>query len=185
MSAKKPRSQTTVDPYGCGHAPKTVIVRGALAFIDCNPTVVPCRARANIRLLWSLPKRREAMGSQILEIGTVQEVKTPKNEDEKKMAKPAVAGKKRAAPIALLSPAKRMALVECFNSDGLHKQKGCWRASSNGQRISGATVADLSRDGMVKVVVTRHSGLAKLTERGIWFAQSLVEDACRILDHGS
>jgi hypothetical protein len=30
------------------------------------------------------------------------------------------------APIVLLSLAKRTALIECFNNNGLHKRMGCW-----------------------------------------------------------
>jgi hypothetical protein len=30
------------------------------------------------------------------------------------------------APIAILSPAKRNALVACFNAGGLHKRDGAW-----------------------------------------------------------
>jgi hypothetical protein len=84
---------------------------------------------------------------------------------------------KPAAPIVLLSLAKRTALIECFNNNGLHKLKGCWCGTLNGKRISGVTVADLSRDGMFSVITNRQYGSAGLTERGQWFARTLIEAA--------
>jgi len=82
---------------------------------------------------------------------------------------------KPAAPIVLLSLAKRTALVECFNNNGLHKLKGGWCGTPDGKRISGVTVADLSRDGMFAVITNRQYGSAGLTERGQWFARTLIE----------
>ena len=82
---------------------------------------------------------------------------------------------KRRPPISLVSPAKRTALIESFNNNGLHKQKGCWRGSSDSRPISGGTVADLSRDGMLTVTTNRQRGSAQLTERGNWFARTLIE----------
>jgi hypothetical protein len=80
------------------------------------------------------------------------------------------------APIEILSPAKRTALVACLNGDGvLHKRYGVWSPSSVGAletRISGVTVADLSRDGMLIVTVTRRSASARLTAQGVWFART-------------
>jgi hypothetical protein len=88
---------------------------------------------------------------------------------------PSFARNERRAPISLLSPAKRTALVESFNNNGLQKQKGCWRGSSESKPISGSTVADLSRDGMLTVTRNRQRGSAQLTERGSWFARTLIE----------
>ena len=39
---------------------------------------------------------------------------------------PKYTANKPRAPIVLLSLAKRTALIECFNNDGLHKLRGCW-----------------------------------------------------------
>jgi hypothetical protein len=88
---------------------------------------------------------------------------------------PLVALNKRPAPISILSSARRTALIECLNNNGLHKQKGCWRGSSDGKRVSGSTVADLSRDGMLSVTTNRLSGSAQLTDRGNWFARTLIK----------
>jgi hypothetical protein len=88
---------------------------------------------------------------------------------------PPLARNKRRAPTYVLSPAKSVALIECFNNNGLLKQKGCWRGSCNGKPVSGVTVADLSRDGLLTVSTTRRRGSAQLTERGDWFAQTLIE----------
>lgn len=79
------------------------------------------------------------------------------------------------APITLLSLAKRTALIECFNNNGLRKLKGCWCGTLEGKHISGVTVADLSRDGMFSVITNRQYGSAGLTERGQWFARALIE----------
>jgi hypothetical protein len=81
------------------------------------------------------------------------------------------------APIVILSLAKRTALIECFNNNGLHKLKGCWSGTLDGKHISGVTVADLSRDGMFSVTTNRQYGSAGLTERGQWFARTLIEAA--------
>jgi len=53
------------------------------------------------------------------------------------------------APITILSPAKRNALVACFNAGGLHKKDGAWHGLPGGKPVSGMTTADLARDGML------------------------------------
>jgi hypothetical protein len=56
------------------------------------------------------------------------------------------------APTAILSPAKRVALMACLNGGILHKQCGVWiapSASTCDKPISGVTVADLGRDGLL------------------------------------
>jgi hypothetical protein len=76
------------------------------------------------------------------------------------------------APIAILSPAKRNALVACFNAGGLHKKDGAWHGPPGG-KPSGMTTADLARDGMLTVTTNHRFGSAQLTERGNWFARTL------------
>jgi hypothetical protein len=78
------------------------------------------------------------------------------------------------API-LLSLAKRTALIECFNNNRPHKSRGHWCGTPNGMHISGMTVADLARDGMFTVTTNRLEASARLTKRGQWLAQALVE----------
>ena len=90
---------------------------------------------------------------------------------------PKYTANKPRAPIVLLSLAKRTALIECFNNDSLHKLRGCWCGTPQGKPISGVTVADLSRDGMFSVITNRQYGSAGLTERGQWFARTLIEAA--------
>ena len=80
------------------------------------------------------------------------------------------------APIAILSPAKRNALVACFNAGGLHKRDGAWHGLPGGKPISGMTTADLARDGMLTVTTNHRIGSARLTERGNWFARTLLCD---------
>lgn len=83
------------------------------------------------------------------------------------------------APIDILSPAKRAALIACLNGDGvLHKRYRIWSPSSVGTqtRISGQTVADLSRDGMLIVTVIGKRASARLTARGAWFARTAANE---------
>jgi hypothetical protein len=83
------------------------------------------------------------------------------------------------APTAILSPAKRAALIACLNSGSLHKRCGVWTApcASTGEKpISGATVADLGRDGMLTLTVLRGSASARLTARGDWFARTVATE---------
>jgi hypothetical protein len=80
----------------------------------------------------------------------------------------------RRAPIVSLSLAKRKALIACLNADGLRKKDGAWHGPLNGKPVSGATVADLSRDGMLALSVDHHAGSARLTKLGSWFARTLV-----------
>jgi hypothetical protein len=81
------------------------------------------------------------------------------------------------APIAILSPAKRAALVAFLYGDGsLHKSRGVWTAQpavACAERIYGVTIADLARDGMVTLTVIGKSASARLTPRGNWFARTL------------
>jgi hypothetical protein len=79
------------------------------------------------------------------------------------------------APTAILSPAKRAALVTCLKGTGtLHKRCGVWVSESAGTErpVSGMTVADLSRDGMLTLTVLGKSASAQLTTRGNWFART-------------
>ena len=80
------------------------------------------------------------------------------------------------APIAILSPAKRNALVACLNAGGLHKKDGAWHGPPGGKPVSGITTADLARDGMLTVTTNHRIGSARLTERGNWFARTLLHD---------
>jgi hypothetical protein len=84
------------------------------------------------------------------------------------------------APTAILSPAKRAALIACLNGGSLHKRCGVWTApcASTGEKpISGATVADLGRDGMLTLTVLRGSASARLTARGDWFARTVATES--------
>ncbi len=81
------------------------------------------------------------------------------------------------ALVDLLSLAKRTALIECFNNNGLDKRSGCWCGAQEGKHIAGVTVADLARDGMFSVITNRRHGSVQLTERGQWFARTLIEAA--------
>jgi hypothetical protein len=90
---------------------------------------------------------------------------------------PLVIANKRRAPVAVLSPTKRTAVIECFNNNGLHRRRGYWWGTPEGKHISGVTVADLARDGIFSVVINLRHGSARLTERGQWFARTLIEAA--------
>jgi hypothetical protein len=90
---------------------------------------------------------------------------------------PLVIANKRRAPVAVLSPTKRTAVIECFNNNGLHRRRGYWWGTPEGKHISGVTVADLARDGIFSVFINLRHGSARLTERGQWFARTLIETA--------
>src|SRR5215471_18682245 len=81
------------------------------------------------------------------------------------------------APIANLSPAQRNALVACINTGGLYKKAGAWHGPFGGKPLSGLTIANLARDGMLTVSTNHRLGSAKLTGRGNWFARTLLHDA--------
>ena len=90
---------------------------------------------------------------------------------------PSLVIEKPCAAVADLSPAKRAAVIECFNNRGLHKCNGYWCGPPEGKHISGVTVADLARDGVFTVIKNLRHGSAKLTERGQWFARTLIAAA--------
>jgi hypothetical protein len=79
------------------------------------------------------------------------------------------------ARVAGLSPAKRHALVACLNASGLSKKNGAWHGAPGAKPVSGVTVADLARDGLLTVSIDHRIGSARLTERGNWFARTLLE----------
>jgi len=83
------------------------------------------------------------------------------------------------APTASLSAAKRAALIACFNGGSLHKRDGAWTALSGStydKPVSGGTVADLGRDGMLMLSMLHGSASARLTTRGSWFARTMMAE---------
>ena len=84
------------------------------------------------------------------------------------------------APVAILSLAKRNALAACFDAGGLHKKDGAWHGPPGGKPISGMTTADLARDGMLTVTTIHRLGSARLTERGNWFARTLLHEGAPV-----
>jgi hypothetical protein len=82
------------------------------------------------------------------------------------------------APIEELSPIKRRALVACLQGDGvLYRRFGKWipYAGSYEDCVSGITVADLSRDGLLAISTFHKHASARLTARGMWFAQTVAD----------
>ena len=65
---------------------------------------------------------------------------------------------------ANLSAAKQNALLTCLTNNGLQKRTGKWGAAT-GALISGTTIADLGRDGLLAINSKRNS--ASLTHRGL------------------
>jgi hypothetical protein len=111
----------------------------------------------------------------------------PKQNEENSSREPTAAATfpqlepgERPAPIAILSAAKRAALIAFLHGDGvLHKSRGVWTSSparACGARIYGMTIADLARDGMLTVTVIGKGASARLTPRGTWFARSLAAE---------
>jgi hypothetical protein len=91
----------------------------------------------------------------------------------------ALAPREPRALVAILSTAKRNALVACFNGSGLRKKDGAWHGPADGKPVSGVTVADLARDGMLTLTTDHRLCSARLTERGNWFARTLLRDATK------
>lgn len=85
------------------------------------------------------------------------------------------------ARVASLSTAKRHALVACLNASGLTKKNGAWHGVPDARPVSGVTVADLARDGLLTVSIDHRQGTARLTERGTVFALTLLEQAAAAL----
>jgi hypothetical protein len=81
----------------------------------------------------------------------------------------------RPAPVADLSPAKRNALLVCLNTGRLYRKAGARHGSCEGKPLSGVTIADLARDGLLAVEKTDRFASAQLTERGTWFARTLLQ----------
>jgi hypothetical protein len=73
-----------------------------------------------------------------------------------------------------LSSAKRTALLACWISKGLQKSNGAWRGADD-KPISGVTVADLSRDGLLTISKSNGVGVAQLTDAGLLQAQLIDE----------
>jgi hypothetical protein len=65
---------------------------------------------------------------------------------------------------ANLSAARQKALLTCLTHDGLEKRAGTWGGAA-GATISGSTVADLARDGLLAINSKRDT--AWLTDRGM------------------
>jgi hypothetical protein len=53
-------------------------------------------------------------------------------------------------------------------------------AMSDEKPISGATVADLGRDGLLALTALGRSKSAQLTQRGSWFARTLADRALEL-----
>jgi hypothetical protein len=81
------------------------------------------------------------------------------------------------ALVAILSAAKRSALIACFNAGELTKKNGAWHGLPDGKPTSGVTIADLARDGMLTLSTQARVVSARLTEQGHWFARTLLCDA--------
>jgi hypothetical protein len=81
----------------------------------------------------------------------------------------------RPAPIAELSRARRSALIDCYNAGGLVKKNGAWHGPPDRKALSGATIADLAREQMLTVTKSHGFGSAQLTDRGRWFARTLLD----------
>jgi hypothetical protein len=93
--------------------------------------------------------------------------------------KKVASGDEPRAPTAILSPAKRAALIACLIGGKFYKQCGVWTtpsASAGDKPISGGTVADLGRDGMLTLSVLHGSASARFTACGSWFARTAVAE---------
>jgi hypothetical protein len=80
------------------------------------------------------------------------------------------------ALVAILSAAKRNALIACFHASGLNKKDGAWHGLPDSKATAGVTIADLARDGLLMLSTDHRVGSARLTDRGNWFARTLLCD---------
>jgi hypothetical protein len=91
-------------------------------------------------------------------------------------AVPALDANEPRAPIAVLTPAQRKALLVCLDAGTIRRHAGAWipaTCSASEPRISGITVADLARDGLLTIEASGKSRSARLTMRGSWFARTV------------
>jgi hypothetical protein len=105
-----------------------------------------------------------------------------RNDDLHPVRLPLLAPDEPRAPIAILSPAKRAALLACLNGGTLYKRCGMWTvpsASTYDKPVSGVTVADLRRDGMLTLTVLGSSTSVRLTTRGSWFARTAAAEMAK------
>lgn len=113
---------------------------------------------------------------------TYQKQKNSSGEPTAPATFPQLEAGERPAPTAVLSAPKRAALLACLYGGGtLHKSRGVWTAQparAFDKRIYGMTIADLARDGMLTLTVTRKSASGRLTPRGLWFARTLAAEKC-------
>src|SRR3954462_15326323 len=78
------------------------------------------------------------------------------------------------ALVSPLSRTDRAALIECLKGGGLQKREGFRHGSPSGKPITGNTVANLGRGGLLAVTKKARHGSAALTERGERVAQTLM-----------
>ena len=89
---------------------------------------------------------------------------------------PGLATNEPRAPIAILTPAQRKALLVCLEVGTIHRHAGAWgpaAGNATAPRISGITVADLARDGLLIIEAVGKNRSARLTMRGSWFARTV------------
>ena len=79
------------------------------------------------------------------------------------------------APVAVLTPAQCKALLACLHAGTLIRSRGSWQAEADesDQRMSGITIADLGREGLLTINISGKHKSACLTEKGGWFARTL------------
>jgi hypothetical protein len=139
----------------------------------CGSCILAAHVRPPFRGLLS----RSFSGAIMLEGYPNHDEESSGGEASSSHSMPAPQADERPAPIAVLSPAKRAALIAFLHSDGtLHKSRGVWTgqpARASNPRIYGMTIADLARDGLLTVNVVGKSASARLTPRGAWFARTL------------
>jgi hypothetical protein len=80
----------------------------------------------------------------------------------------------RPAPVACLSTKDRLALMECSGTGTLYKHNRVWRGSPDGHEINGNTVANLGRDGLLRVTKAKDGSTATLTKLGEWYVRTLL-----------
>jgi hypothetical protein len=89
------------------------------------------------------------------------------------------------APVNTMSRCEREALLACLDAGELQKRAGAWRSPDGAFTAAGVTIANLTRDGFMKLTGPKRKAhrcaSAKLNTRGLWYARSLATQATKVV----
>jgi hypothetical protein len=109
----------------------------------------------------------------------MEDVNTAHSLSSSRLPAPLLEPKEPRAPIVILSPTQRKALIACLEGGNLNRHCGAWVSATAGndeKRIAGITVAALARDGLLTINARGKHASARLTVRGSWFARTAADE---------